>query len=345
MKTKLYVGIDLHKHFCYVCVKEFNGTVRTQKKVPSKKDELTQFFAKYKEYDIQAVCEATSNYYWLFETLDSLKITVILAHPLKVRAIADARIKSDKIDAGILADLLRSDMIPQSYIPPQEIRYLRELVRHRIRLVRRRSRLKLHVRDILTKCHFQDCFADIAGKTARRYLKEYDLPPVFRLQCDDTLHQIDFLEKQITKVNKIIKDSFSKTPEAQKLEKIRGLGVFSSLLIVSEIGNVNRFPSPKKLVRFAGLCPGLHQSGNTKYNKSITKEGSRYLRWVLCEAVFHAIKVPGPLREFFLSLKRTKGTQKAVIATARKMLVGIYYVLRDDAEFKPVRNKRYSVAA
>ena len=115
MNQVLYVGIDLHKHYSFICIKEHNGKIKVQKKVPNKKDELENLFLKYKNYAIKAVVEATSNYYWLFETLDGFGIEVILAHPLKVRAIADARIKSDKIDASVLADLLRSDMIPQSY--------------------------------------------------------------------------------------------------------------------------------------------------------------------------------------------------------------------------------------
>lgn len=343
MSDHLYAGIDLHKTYSFICLKDQQGKQVKQQRIPNKDDAFIDFFAPFKDHFIKAVVEATSNYYWLFETLESIGIKVVLAHPLKVKAIAEAKIKSDKIDAGILADLLRVNMIPESYIPPQEIRYLRELVRHRIRLVRRKSKLKISLRDILTKAHFPDCFADITGKTARSHIQEYKLPLIFRMQCDNTLDQIDCLEKLIDKVGRTIKSTAVDSDAAQRLKKIRGIADFSALVILSEIGRVQRFNSAKKLVRYAGLCPGLHQSGNKKYHTSIVKEGSRYLRWILCEVVWHAIRVPGPLRDFFFSLRKTKGTQKAVIATARKMLVGIYYVLRDGAEFKPIRNKRYAV--
>lgn len=342
MKEQIYVGLDLHKRYSFVVVKDATGKRIKQAELSNKDEEIIAFFSCFKDYTINVALEATSNYYWIYELLSKLGIEVKLAHPLKTKMIAEAKIKSDKIDASILADLLRSNMLPTSYIPNSKIRELRELLRHRLRLVQRRSKLKLLLRDILTKCHYPDYFADISGQRARSYIEEYDLPPVFRLQCNDTLAQIDFLNDQISSVTQEIRKVASNFPEAERLQRLRGIGVFSSLLILAEIGDIKRFPSPKKLTAFAGLCPGLHQSGNVCYNRPITKEGSRYLRWVLCEAVFHTIKVPGPLRDFFYSLRKSKGVQKAVIATARKMLVGIYFVLHDNAEFNPVRKAQYS---
>jgi len=276
------------------------------------------------------------------ELLDKFNMEVKLSHPLKTKAIADAKIKSDKIDANILSDLLRSDLLPTSYIPSQRIRELRELLRHRIRLVSNRTQLKNRIRDILTKNNCQESFADITGVKAKEFISRLSLAPVFMLQCKDLLEQIEFINKKIKCVDNLIRGHSKEFPDTAQLTKINGIGIFSALVLLAEVGDINRFGSPKKLVSYAGLSPGLHQTGETYYHRHITKQGSRYLRWILTEAAQHAVKRPGPLKDFYTSLSRKTGRQKAIVAVARKMLVGIYFVLKEHKPFDPVYRKRYS---
>jgi integrase len=130
MKEQLYCGLDLHKRFSYIVVKDTLGRQLLKGRVDNKEDDISNFFTSLKGHDIKVAVEATSNYYWMYETLDKLNMEVKLSHPLKTKAIADAKIKSDKIDANVLSDLLRADLLPTSYIPTQRIRELRELLRH-----------------------------------------------------------------------------------------------------------------------------------------------------------------------------------------------------------------------
>lgn len=338
----LYCGLDLHKHFSYIVAKDGDGRQVVKGKVANSKDAIRSFFADIDGYTIKSVMEATSNYYWMHETLSEIGIRSKLAHPLKVKAIADARIKSDKIDAGILSDLLRADMIPESYIPDQRTRELREVLRHRMRLVSDRTQLKNRLRDVLTKNNCHESYADIAGAKARDFIDSLELKPVFKIQCNDILDHIDFIDNKIRSVNRLINKHAIEYTEVKRLTQIHGIGIFSALVLIAEIGDVTRFSSPQKLVKYAGLCPGLHQSGQTSYNTCITKEGNRYIRWVLCEAAQHAVRRPGALQDFYVSLAKTKGNQRAIVAVARKMLTGIYFVLKENRPFEPVRRKRYS---
>lgn len=341
MVESVYCGLDLHKRFSYIVVKDGSGRQLIKGRVGNNEADLSAFFEPFRNNDIKVAIEATSNYYWMFETLDRMNMDVKLSHPLKTKMIADAKIKSDKIDANVLSDLLRTNFLPISYIPPQNIRALRESLRHRMRLVSMRARLKNQLRAVLIKNNCLESYADITGVKARQFVKELSLLPVFRLQCDDILAHIDFINKRVENTNAAIKIYAKEFKEVPRLTTVPGIGIFSALLILAEIGDINRFPSPKKLVSYAGLCPGLHQSGETCYSRSITHQGDKYLRWIMVEAAHHAIRHEGPLKDFYLSLSKTKGNQKAIVAVARKMLAGIYFVLKNDSSFNPVRRKNY----
>lgn len=341
MVQPLYCGLDLHKRFSYIVVKDYAGRQLKRGRVGNNEVDIACFFEPFKEQQVKVALEATSNYYWMFETLDKMNMEVNLSHPLKTKAIADAKIKSDKIDAGVLSDLLRTDFLPKSYIPDQKTRELREVLRHRIRLVKTRARLKNQLRDVLTKNNRLEAYTDITGTKAREFIEGLLLSPVFRLQCDDILDHIDFINKKIEHIDYLLKVYVKELPEVKYLTAIDGIGIFSALILLAEIGDINRFLSPKKLVRYAGLCPGLHQSGDTNRKLPITSEGDKYLRWILVEASQHAVRHYGPLRDFYMSLLKTKGSQKAIIAVARKMLVGIYFVLKYSEPFNPVRRKRF----
>jgi len=342
MNEALYCGLDIHKRFSYIVVKDGAGQQVISGKVRNNAEELSEFFEPCKERRIKVALEATSNYYWMYETLDRMNFEVNLSHPLKTRMIAEARIKSDKIDAGILSDLLRGELLPTSYIPDQKTRELREILRHRMRLVSHRSRLKNNLRTVLTKNNCSDEYADITGIKARKYIDHLSLRPVFRLQCNDVLDQIELINKQINAVNKQLKEYVKTLLSAQRLTDIEWVGIFSALVLVAEIGDVNRFATFKKLVRYAGLCPGLHQAGNTYYHRSIVKDGNKYLRWILCEVAHHAVRNPGPLKDFYSQLWLVKGKPKALIAVSRKILTGIYFMLKDGTAFNPVRRKKHT---
>lgn len=333
MKT-YYMGIDLGKQSSYFVFKDENGKMLHSSKVFNERSAIESVLKPYRQSRLQGVMEATCNYYWLHQELSRLGCEVTLAHPRKTRAIADAKVKNDRLDANILCDLLRADLIPRSYIPSEEIRLLRELVRQHIRLVQMRTQIKNQIHALLTKLNYQCKVTDLFGKQGRLWLSTLPLPEVFAFQRNQALCQVDQYDLLIKQADQQIQQALKKFPQAEKLRAIPGVGSLASAMLIAEIGPIERFPSPKKLTSYAGIAPGLYESGKTSHQRGITREGNSYLRWIMCQVTQIHIRKPGPLRQFFLRLKERIGYTKALIATARKLLIGIYFVLKGE-DFAP----------
>jgi len=292
---------------------------------------IEQFLRGFRASMCEAVVEATCNYYWMYEELSGLGCQVILAHPLKTRAIADAKVKNDRLDATILADLLRAKLIPESYIPPKDIRDLRELAREHNRLVRMRTRVKNQCHALLTKLNIQATsnYTDLFGLRGREWLRGLTLPDVFEFQKHQSLDQIEYLNELVKKTDRRVDKALQQYPEAKRLRSIPRIGVLGAAIIIAEIGRIECFHSAKQLSSYAGIVPGLYESGNTSHSRGIPRQGSSFLRWILCEATQQHVRRPGPLRTFYLRLKEKKGNGRAIVATARKLLVQVYYVLKE----------------
>lgn len=331
---KNYIGVDLGKQSSYFVIKDENGKLLQSSKVFNDRTAIEAALKPYRRHRLQGVMEATCNYYWMQQELFRLGCDVILAHPRKTRAIADAKVKNDRLDANILCDLLRAELIPQSYIPTEEIRLLRELVRQHIRLVQMRTQIKNQIHSLLTKLNYQCKVTDLFGKQGRLWLSNLPLPDVFAFQRKQSLCQLDQYNSLIKQADQQIQHALKRFPQAEKLRAIPGIGLLASAMLIAEIGPVERFPSPKKLASYAGITPGLYESGKTSHQRGITHEGNGYLRWILCQVTQVHIRKPGPLRQFFLRLKERIGYTKALIATSRKLLIGIYFVLKGE-DFAP----------
>jgi transposase len=252
-----------------------------------------------------------------------------MAHPLKVRAIASARIKTDVIDSNTLSDLLRADLIPQSYMPSFEIVQLRELLRYRASLSRLRGQLKTKAKNILSREGKKCEFDEVTGKRARLWLNNIMLNELNRKELDYVVSLIDNLCDEISKLDKVIEKEQYRFPEAEILKSIAGIKTYSAMLILMEIADIMRFPSPDKLASYAGLVPSTYQSSTTHYSGRITKQGSKWLRWILIQCVHAGLKSRKShrLKRFYLRIERKKGKQKAIVATARKMLTIIWHLL------------------
>lgn len=327
-----YIGVDLGKQSSYFVVEDSSGNILHRAKVSNDRLSIEATLTPYLDNPCRAVLEATCNYYWMYEQLNSLGVKVVLAHPLKTRAIADAKVKNDRLDAEILTRLLRAGLIPQSYIPSEKIRALRELTRQHIRLTQIRTRIKNQGHSLLVKLNLQptERMSDIFGKKGRSWLKAVEMPEVFGFQRDQIIEQLEQYNHLIQSVDWKIEVMLREFPQAERLRAIPGVGMLGAAMIIGEIGEIRRFPSPKQLVGYAGMTPGLYASGNTYHQRGITHEGNKFLRWILCEIAQHHILKTGPLRNFYLRLKQKKGHGKAVVATARKLLTQIYYVLKDE---------------
>lgn len=332
----LHAGLDMHKRFSVVTITDDSGKeVVSGKRLNNDEGEIRSFFADFDD-DVRVVLEAGGNWYWMCDLLDSMVIDNRLCHPMKTKAIASARIKTDKIDSGILAHLGRMDFVPEAYKPDMETRHLRELLRYRASIVKVRTATKNKVHALLARLNITNPYTDLFGKKGLSYLERLELLTVYREALDGYLRLLSAVEGEIVTAEALINGARAESGDAQLLETIPGVGPILSLTILAEVGDVTRFHSAKHLASCAGLVPSVSQSGNSTRHGHITRAGSAWLRWALVEAAIHASTRRGPLRDYYTKLKRRKGNKIARVAVARKLATYVYHMLREGKEFRQV---------
>ena len=330
----VYVGLDLHKYFSFVTVMDAQGAIVKRAKLENHPDILLSFFSKLPDEVIVAV-EATWNWYWLQELFEDHGIPMKLVHPLRARAIASARIKTDKLDSEILAHLLRVNLLPEAYICTRADRLLRERLRYRASLVRLLVQIRHKLHAIVAKKGLTLPTHNILSKKSLAYLREVAVSDAFRGAIDGYLRVAGLLGEEIERVNATIASHAEQDPRAQRLTKLYGIGPYLALLIVAEIGDITRFPRAKSLCAYAGIVSSVHNSGQTSYTGSITKQGSKWLRWALVEAAQHACRRP-PFDRFYQRIKARRGPKIAKVAVARKLCATIYHMLVEDKDATPM---------
>jgi len=335
------VGIDVGKQRCRAVMMDQKGFIIEEFTFTNNHQGIESIASKL-TMDDRVVMESTGSVWAnLYNSLDDRHIPVVLANPLKTRAIASARIKSDKVDARILAHLLRGDLVAESYVPPKHLREVRALIRHRASIIKIRTMAKNKVHALIDRYGFEHEYSDLFGKGGMEWLKTLELNPLDRLMLDNHLHHIEGLNQQIKRVDEEIHDKASQDEDVRLLLSMTGIDIYTALLIKSEIGCIHRFPDYKKLVSWAGLAPSLHQSGSVEYHGSITKQGSKMLRWIMVEAARVAVSHDDRLKRFYERVKRRRGDQKAIIAVANKMLKIVWFMLTRREHYQSANQKRY----
>lgn len=328
----MYIGVDYHKHYSVTTMMDETGRIREQQKIRNDPQSLLAFAESLPENSTIAL-EATNGWYYFYELLEA-RCPIVLAHPLKTRAIAEARIKTDKIDSAILAHLLRTGLLPASYIAPKNIRDTREVLRYRASLVSLRTSLKNKVHAILDKNGIRMGVSDIFGKKAKQKLRELSLRDCYRIEVDGYLRLTETLGVLIDDVNRTIEGLVGASTEASLLLSIPGIGNYSALLILSEIGDIARFPSAKKLCSYAGLVPSVRSSGGKTHYGSITKQGSKWLRWILIELSHHFKNSSPRMKDLYGRVAYKHGKNTARVAVAREMLKIIYAMLTQKRAYR-----------
>lgn len=302
------------------------GKVIYQGKLPNDREVIRDFFRGL-GLEAEVAMEATGNGYWMYEVLEDIGLEVRLSHPGKTRAIASARIKTDKIDSGVLAHLLRSaslcggtELLPTAYIPDRATRDTRELLSYRASLVRVQTGLKNKIHSLLAKRGINTEYTDLFGKRGLEYFSDLPLERPYRECLEGYLRVLEGIKREINLASKELVELVKSEPGAKLLMGIPGVGYYSALLILAEIGDIKRFPSARHLASYGGVVPGTYSTCQRTYHSHITRQGSRWLRWIMVEASTHVVKRPGRLREFYLKLRRAKGTGIARVAVARKLL-------------------------
>lgn len=327
------IGMDVHRDFCEVALVE-DGEVRSGGRIRTSPESLSVFADSLCATD-EVVLETTSGAIEIARLLAPRVARVVLANAADVRAIAHARVKSDRFDAATLARLLAAGMLDGVWLPDEQIGALRRRIARRAALVRQRTRAKNEVHAVIMRCLLgRPPASDLFGIKGRSWLAQQQLPPAEQETVAGCLRQIDFLNAEIALIDAKLAALALESPEARRLMTIPGVDVAAACTLLAAIGDIRRFSSPRKLAAYLGLDPRVRQSGEkpARYG-AISKRGNAHARHVLVEAGWQAMRTPGPLRAFGERIRARKGSQVAAVAVARKIATIAWQMLSRDEDY------------
>ena len=320
----VYVGIDVHRKRSQVAVVTGDGLVQLNRNVVNGREPILKLIGGLPA-GTPVAFEAAYGWGWLVELLEDYGFDPHLVHPLRCKAIASARLKNDKVDAAILAQLLRADLLPEAWIAPQPVRQLRALLRHRASLVRLGTQLRNRIHAVAAD-HGYDRTGSYWTGPGRGWLAELPLPPVSREIVTDCLASLDALAVTIGRLDAEVRQRAKADPRVKVLTTLPGVGQFTALVMLAEIGDITRFPNARKLASWAGLTPTVRGSDLTVRHGHISKQGSAWLRWVLNQAAQTAKRSP-EFSAAYAAIAKRRGKKIATIAIARKLLTRAYHLL------------------
>jgi transposase len=334
-----YVGIDWSYRRAAWCALSDAGKVVGEGAVAADEDGLARLVIKCGPR-ARAVVEMMSGAIWVRDTLAAAGWEVQVAHARKVRDVAPLACKTDKVDARVLAELCRRDLVPELWVPPLEDRELRERLRRRMHLVRMRASAMNRIFGLLTQWGLRLSLRRLREPDAMALLEQRGVPAVWRRSIAEALEVIDLFDARIAPIDAELGPLARADSRVVLLDTIPGVGPLLGLTLASEIGDVARFASPRKLIGYAGLAPKITQSGDRSRTGSLSKAGSRTLRWAAVEASQHAWRPNNPWHQLYTDLATRAGKNPAKSAVARKILIAAWHVLSRQHAFKPPAPRR-----
>jgi transposase len=331
------VGLGLHRDFCEVAVCE-DGVVRAAGRVRMAAEGLEALAAGLEATDRVAM-EVSGGAWEVARILEPYVQCVVVVSPDDT-GIAQARTKTDRLDARTLAGLLWRGGLEAVWMPDERARVLRRRLARREQLVRTRTRVKNEVHAVLMRrLKGKPPCSDLFGVKGRGWLRSLSLPPEEAETVGAALRHIAFLDREVEQVERMVAEQMLTWPEAKRLMTVPGVNLIGAATFLAAVGDIARFRNPRKLVAYLGLDPRVRQSGEQPARSgSITKRGSVSARWALVEATWSVVNQPGPLRAFYLRIRSRRGHGKAIVATARKLAVLFWCMLsrgRDYAHQQP----------
>lgn len=328
-----YIGIDYHKKFIVVTLGDQQGNVVGMEKVVNDRELIVRFFAPY--VGVTCAVESCRGYEWFVDLLKELGLTVHLANPYQMKLIANSRRKTDKVDSKAIMELLAKGYLPTCYQPTPEERRLREQLRWRAHLVRYAVRIRVRIHSLLDKENVTLPVSDIFSQAGHQLLCQVQLKPGRQELLEQHLEILSYFDRLVAREDALVKRMAKSSPDAQLLMTVPGIGHLSALIIISELGNVTRFGSSRQVSAYAGLVPSIYASASTRRLGSLTKQGSRILRWILIQCAWQSIRKSNALRQHFSAVSRRCGKNAAVCSVARKLLQIAWRVLKDKQPFIP----------
>jgi len=331
-----YVGIDHHRQYSHLTVMDQTGQVLRSGRVANLRSEIERFLEGLEA--MEAVIETGRSSYTMVDVIEEMGVAVKIAHPNEVKAIARAKIKTDKRDSEVLAHLLRMNMIPEVYRRSAENRQSQRVLRQRAFYVSAMTALKNRVYAFLAqqKEAVRETVAretNIFSVKGQKALLELDLARGEKRLLEALLKTSRHLETRIEESTALVGKLYEESREAQLIRTIPGFGKYLAVLVAVEIADLNRFSDAAHLHAYAGVIPSTHSSGDRTHHGKIVRAGNRWLRWAAVEAVWPAIRADFDLRCFYERLAHGKGANKAKVATARRLLTIIYKVWKEGRNY------------
>lgn len=312
------IGLDVHLEFCEVAIAE-GGELRSAGRIATKPEEI-ELFAQGLGASDRVALEVTGNAWEIKRLIEPHVAEVIVVSPTDT-GIRGARAKTDRLDARALARLLAAGELDPVWMPDRETQVMRRRLQRRGQLVSARSRSKNQIHASLMRCLIgRSPFSDLFGAKGRRWLSGLELPEEERESVDSGLRQIEFLDSEIEAVERLIAAAALESAEVKRLMTVPGVNVICAATFMAAVGEIRRFPSPRKLVAYLGLDPRVSQSGTGPATHGrVSKQGSVAGRHALVEASWSAVRQPGPLHAFYRRIRARRGHSVAIVACARKL--------------------------
>ena len=339
-----YMGIDHHKQYSHMTIVDKDGNELKSENGRNTCHDV-EAFLNGRGDEIKAVIEAGRSSYVMVDLFNDFGVDIRISHPSEVKAIGKAKIKTDKRDSKILAHLLRSDLIPEVYHRDKENRGFQRILRQRVFFVATRTRVKNRITSLIAQqndeirgqaCQLKDLF----NKAGMEFLQSIKLSSSDQKLLDELLKLNRHLERRIKESNDLVESLYTRMEEARLIRTVPGFGRFFSVLVATEIGDVDRFERAEKLYSYAGVIPSTYTSGERSYHGKMIKQGNKWLRWAAVEAVWPAVRSDFDLKLFYQRQVRRKSANSAKMATAKRLLTIIYRVLKERREYIPYKRRK-----
>jgi transposase len=339
----LHAGLDLSRRRLDFCLLDGEGERVEVGAVAPDGDGLDGFARRVEVrygpmVQVRAAIESMTGARFVHDTLERCGWEVQVADAVKVKGLAPLACKTDRIDAWVLAELSRRELVPAIWLPGFRVRQERERARWRLHLVKHRSMLKHRVHAQLMSFGHACPVSDLFGVAGRQLLERLEFPDPWRADVLAAVALIDDLERQIHAIERELRQLGADHPYVSLLQTVPGVAWVLGYTIAAEIGDITRFPSPVKLAGYTGLCPKVRQSGSMDRRGPLAKTGPKYLRWALLEAATNAVKHP-VYRDRYQATKtrlgRQRGAKVAQIVIARRLTEAIWHMLTRNQPFAP----------
>jgi len=331
-----YVGVDWAYRQAQWCALTAGGEVAGEGRIAADRDGLARLVLELGD-EVKACLEMMSGALWVRDELVACGWQVEVADARKVKTVAPLAAKTDKVDARLLAELSRRELVSALWLPSLDERALRERLRRRLHLVRLRTSAKGRIFGLQTQWGVRVSLARLRRADGLSLLERAGVPEVWRRSVDECLALIDFLDARIAPLDAELRPFAKADPRAVLLDTIPGVAELLALTIAVEIGEIGRFTRPEKLVSYGRLAPRVRQSGDGRARSGpLSKSGSRLLGWAAVEAAQQAWRESNPWHELYLDVgRRSRHTNAAKAAVARKILIAAWHMLSRNEPFKP----------